>query len=211
MIKAVTESQNESGDQYAQAGGLATEMLSAIRTVTALNAQPDAITRYREFILRGMKVGVYKSLRLGFGQGLFFCMAFFMNALGFWYGAKLLYDQNKPGCTGDGCLSGGKVISVFFCVLVGSSSLGQLAPPIGAFFTAKAAAASIIDIINRKPVIDSMSDDGEKPNERPKGQIELRDVEFAYPSRPNILVCKGYHLTIKPGETLALCGPSGSG
>ena len=43
MIVAISAAQNQSMGQYAKAGGLATEALSAIRTVTALNAQPDII------------------------------------------------------------------------------------------------------------------------------------------------------------------------
>lgn len=43
------------------------------------------------------------------------------------------------------------------------------------------------------------------------GTIELSNVTFAYPSRPNIEVCKGYNLSIKAGETVALCGASGGG
>ena len=49
--QAVTAAQNESADQYAKAGGLATEMLSGVRTVTALNAQPEAVIRYTVSIL----------------------------------------------------------------------------------------------------------------------------------------------------------------
>jgi hypothetical protein len=37
---AITAAQNESLDQYSAAGGIATEALNAIRTVSALNAQP---------------------------------------------------------------------------------------------------------------------------------------------------------------------------
>ena len=49
MIAAITAAQNESAGQYAKAGGLATEMLSGIRTVTALNAQPGI--RERNFTI----------------------------------------------------------------------------------------------------------------------------------------------------------------
>ena len=43
------------------------------------------------------------------------------------------------------------------------------------------------------------------------GAIEFRDVNFHYPTRPDIKVLKGVTLTVNPGETLALVGQSGCG
>jgi ABC-type multidrug transport system fused ATPase/permease subunit len=42
-----------------------------------------------------------------------------------------------------------------------------------------------------------------------RGEIELEDVVFAYPTRPNNQICKGYNLKIQAGQTVALVGPSG--
>ena len=77
-----------------------------------------------------------KGFKVGLGNGMTFCASFFTYALGFWYGAKLIADQKDEGCTNN-CLSGGTVIAVFFCVIIGASALGQLAPPLGALFSAK--------------------------------------------------------------------------
>jgi ATP-binding cassette subfamily B (MDR/TAP) protein 1 len=84
MIQAVAAAQNEASGQYAHAGGLATEMLGAIRTVTALNDQPSAIAKYRTFILEAMEVGLLKSLKVGLGNGVTFMVSFGTYALGFW-------------------------------------------------------------------------------------------------------------------------------
>ena len=170
MIQAVTDATNESAGQYAQAGGLATEMLTGIRTVTALNAQPDAITRYRKFILKAMDIGMTKGFKVGIWNGVTFCASFFTYALGFWYGAKLIADQKDAGCT-ENCLTGGTVIAVFFCVIIGASALGQLAPPLGSFVAAKAAAGTVMELMRRKPLIDGLSDEGDKPSTRPKGLL----------------------------------------
>ena len=78
------------------------------------------------------------------------------------YGAKLIIDGKKHGCDAHGdCLTGGTIIAVFFCVIVGASGLGQLTPPLSAFFAAKAAMGSVLEVIERKPLIDGLSDEGE--------------------------------------------------
>lgn len=204
MIRAVSSSQNETSDQYAKAGGLATESLNAVRTVTSLNAQPHVISLYREYIVEAMNIGIIKSFKVGLGNGLTFFISFCMYALGFWYGAKLIADCKDNG--DNGCYSGGTIISVFFCVLVGASALGQVTPPLNMFFTAKAAAGAMIEVINRKSLINGLSTDGLKPDVKSSGNITIEDIIFAYPSRPDIDVCNNYQLDIKSGETVALCG-----
>jgi ATP-binding cassette subfamily B (MDR/TAP) protein 1 len=59
MINAITSATSQSLEQYAAAGGLATEALNSIRTVTALNIQPDVITRYRFYLIDAMNVSFF--------------------------------------------------------------------------------------------------------------------------------------------------------
>lgn len=42
-----------------------------------------------------------------------------------------------------------------------------------------------------------------------RGELELRDVTFSYPSRPSIVVFRGFSLSVAAGQTVALVGESG--
>jgi ATP-binding cassette, subfamily B (MDR/TAP), member 1 len=44
-----------------------------------------------------------------------------------------------------------------------------------------------------------------------KTHVEFKDVVFSYPTRPKKKVMKGFNLSIEPGQTIALVGPSGGG
>ena len=47
--------------------------------------------------------------------------------------------------------------------------------------------------------------------EKAVGHLELQDLGFAYPTRPEVPVFANFNLTVEPGQTVALVGPSGSG
>ena len=213
MIGAITEAVNNAGENYAAAGGVASETLGNIRTVTSLNAQPSIISRYRLYLLDAMQVGIRKGRDVGIGNGAVFSAAFLTYSLGFWYGGKLVADDLDRNCdiNVESCLTGGTVLAVFFCVIMGSIALGQVVPPLSSFLAAKVAITPMLEIINREPEIDGLSDKGITPEGSGTGNLELKNVNFAYPSRPDIQVCKDYNLSIVAGETIALVGASGSG
>lgn len=68
----------------------------------------------------------------------------------------------------------------------------------------------MFSIIDRKSKVDPLSGEGIKIDGL-KGEIKLRNVHFAYPSRPDAPVLHGLDLDIAPGKITALVGASGSG
>jgi ATP-binding cassette subfamily B (MDR/TAP) protein 1 len=75
---------------------------------------------------------------------------------------------------------------------------------------AASAADSLFRTIDRESLIDPLSKSGEHPAEC-KGQIEVQDVHFNYPTRPDVKVLQGLNITIPANKTTALVGASGSG
>lgn len=100
--------------------------------------------------------------------------------------------------------------SVIFAILVAAQALTQIAPQTIALSKATAAASNIFSIIDRESLIDSLSTAGEKIANF-KGDIEIRNLRFAYPSRPDVPVLHGLNLDIPSDRTTALVGASGSG
>jgi ATP-binding cassette, subfamily B (MDR/TAP), member 1 len=119
-----------------------------------------------------------------------------------------------------GELTAGTVLTVLFAVIIGAFSLGSLGPRIEAFAKASAAAQKIFQTLQRRPTIDSLDDNGKKPDGI-KGTIELKNVSFIYPARPEgtslwngltvVTVLKDVSMCIPEGKFTAVVGPSGSG
>ena len=75
---------------------------------------------------------------------------------------------------------------------------------------ASSAASDLFAVIDRESAIDPTSHVGLTP-ETCEGQIAVRDIQFAYPSRPDSQVLGGLTLDIPTRKTTALVGASGSG
>ncbi|KAJ4718787.1 ABC transporter B family protein [Melia azedarach] len=101
-------------------------------------------------------------------------------------------------------------IGAFVVAFIRGWSLGQTAPCISAIAAGKAAAYKLFQTIERKPEIDSYDPNGVKLDDF-RGDRELKDVYFSYPSRPNEQIFNGFSLFTPSGMTAALVGQSGSG
>ncbi|VDK82058.1 unnamed protein product [Onchocerca ochengi] len=109
-----------------------------------------------------------------------------------------------------GEITPGTVFAVFWAITVGAIRLVHTLPQIGIFTAAKFVAGEIFQTIDLKPKIDCLSPHGLIPT-HVKGQIELHNVHFCYPNRPDVKILNNISFTVSPGSTVALVGHSGCG
>jgi ATP-binding cassette subfamily B (MDR/TAP) protein 1 len=109
---------------------------------------------------------------------------------------------------GKGLASFKSVMKSFFVLIVTALAMGEtlaLAPDI---LKGNQMVASVFDVTDRKTEV--TSDVGEELM-TVEGTIELRGIQFSYPSRPEAVIFKDFNLKIRSGQCMALVGQSGSG
>ncbi|CAD6198758.1 unnamed protein product [Caenorhabditis auriculariae] len=191
----------EEAKKYAEAGNIAEEAITSIRTVVAFNGQPYELDRYSQALAICSRIGVKKGVLLGVGIGMTFLIGFSSYCFTFWLGTNFIYDGKMDGNT---------VMTVFFSVMLGAMALGQAGPQIAAVATAQGAAGVLYELIDREPEIDAYSPEGVSPA-RLRGEVTVQNVCFSYPRRPDITVLNNVSFTTQPGKTVALVGASGCG
>uniref|UniRef100_A0A453FAI5 ABC transporter B family member 11 n=1 Tax=Aegilops tauschii subsp. strangulata TaxID=200361 RepID=A0A453FAI5_AEGTS len=172
---------------YSDAADTVELTIGSIRTVVSFNGEKKAIEMYNKFIKNAYMTVVEEGLVSGFGMGSVFCIIFSSYGLAFWYGGKLIIDKGYTG---------GKI--------------SNATPSISAIVGGQSAAYRLFETIERKPKIDSDDTSG-IVLENIKGDVEIKDVYFSYPARPEQLVLDGLSLQVACGTTMAIVGESGSG
>ncbi|CAG4976005.1 unnamed protein product [Colias eurytheme] len=191
---------------YSVAGVIAEEVLSSIRTVVAFGGEEKEIERYSKRLHPAQSMGVRKGVFSGIGSGVMWFIIYATYALSFWYGVGLILESRQEE---QPVYTPAVLMIIFFSVLQGAQNVGLTAPHLEAMACARASAASIFAVLDRKPRIDSLSTEGTRPELN--GDLELKDVYFKYPARPDVQVLNGLSLKINRNETVALVGSSGSG
>ncbi|KAJ1504658.1 (ABC) transporter, partial [Coelomomyces lativittatus] len=199
--KVTAQFASKSIQAYASAGGVAEEMISAIRTVVSFGGEHQAAEKYHTKLKEASKQENKKGYISGIGIACIFFFIFSMYALGFWAGSKLLANNT---------LTLGSLVNVFMAFLIASFSLGNAAPNISYFATARVAAFKIFQVIDRKSVVNPFDEGGKKPDTL-KGHIVFKNVNFAYPTRLDVPILIDFNMEVLPGQTVALVGQSGSG
>ncbi|XVF80464.1 hypothetical protein PTKIN_Ptkin15bG0076000 [Pterospermum kingtungense] len=167
--------------------------------VASFTGEKQAISNYNKFLVSAYRSGVYQGSVSGLGLGMVMLIMFCSYALAIWYGGRMILEKGYT-----------EVVSVIVAIMTGSMSLGQASPCMNAFASGQAAAFKMFETIRRKPEVDAYDTKG-KMLEDIRGDIELRDVYFSYPARPEEQIFSGFSLFIPSGTTAALVGHSGSG
>ena len=160
------------------------------------------MNRYDEYLQTAHKEGNKKSLLFGiiFSAQTFLVMS--GTALAFWEGFRLFQSGEIDNV--------GTVFTVVLSVTLGATSVMLVLPQLQSITNASSAASELFSIIDKPSLLDPFSPEGRQPTSF-TGEIQIRDLRFAYPTRPTAQVLQGLELSIPAGKTTALVGPSGCG
>ncbi|KAL5717003.1 ABC-type xenobiotic transporter [Ranunculus cassubicifolius] len=184
-----------------QAGSIAEQTIVQIRTVFSFVGESRALQAYSSALRISQRTGYRTGFARGIGLGATYFTVFCCYALLLWYGGYLVRHNTA---------NGGLAIATVFSVMIGGLALGQSAPSMTAFAKAKVAAAKIIRTIDHKPNVDRNAESG-LMLDAITGHLELKNIDFSYPSRPDDKILCDFTLNVPSGKTIALVGSSGSG
>jgi ATP-binding cassette subfamily B (MDR/TAP) protein 1 len=201
-ISVIVKYEIETTKLHSAAAVIAQDAISSIRTIHAFTAQKKFVRDYDAKLNAARDLGAKESPFVG---GMLGSQSFIVTsgtALAFWQGYRM-YQSGEIA-------SVGTVMTVVLSVTLGTTSLQLIGPQIQAITAAAAAAAELFEIIDKKSELDPLDPAGQKPTSC-IGEIEVKDLTFAYPSRPSAPVIKNLSLHIPAGKTTALVGASGCG
>jgi ATP-binding cassette subfamily B (MDR/TAP) protein 1 len=191
---------------FGSASAIASEALSNIGLVHALGAGDRLEEQFRSHLGEARTQGIRKATAAAVQAGLLYFIAFSASALGYWQGSRKVANALE----GNGNASVGEIYTVTFILLDGAIVLSQVAPMLPLFSGALAAFERLRKDIETQPTIDDSSVAADA-SLQPNGAVELRNVTFTYPSRPEHPVLNKISITCEPGCLTAIVGLSGSG
>lgn len=203
---------------YTKSVDIGVEAITSIKTIASLSLEEETLRTYRRS-LKGPRKETFKvTMHASLWQAMTYFLGNLVNALAYWWGAKQIIAGNYTQT---------QFLIVVFSLLVSAllwSQMFALAPELSSARAAMARILSLIEIGSdkmqghvRSPPTNDSNDPEATAEPKPiasnheASSVQLRDVHFAYPARPDIKVLNGLSIDIRPGQFCALVGPSGAG
>ncbi|KAH0707626.1 hypothetical protein KY290_010265 [Solanum tuberosum] len=198
LLKSMSEKSIKAQEESSK---LAAEAVTNLRTVTAFSSQARILQMLKEAQEGPLRESIRQSWFAGIVLGTTNSLQSCTWALFFWYGGYLMAEGNI----------GAQALFQTFVLL---SSNGLVIADLGTMTKDLArgtdAVSSVFATLDRYSLIEPEDSDGYKPK-KITGHIEMCEVDLAYPARPNVIIFKGFSITIDAGKSTALVGQSGSG
>ena len=191
----------ENQDWIAASSGAASEALLSVQTVQAFTHE-DATRSEFATVTEKSFAAAKARIKTRAVMTVIVIFLVFAGVVGvLWVGAR---DVRT------GTMSVGALIQFVIYAVMVAGAVGALSEIWGEIQRAAGATERLVELLGTE---DSVRDPA-RPKALPRpvrGEIEFRDVTFRYPARPEASALNGVSLIAKPGETVALVGPSGAG
>ena len=191
----------ENQDWIAASSGAASEALTSVQTVQAFTHESATRRQFAEVTEKSF-LSAKTRIKTRAAMTVIVIFLTFAGIVGvLWVGAR--------DVRADVMSVGALIQFVIYAVMV-AGAVGALSEIWGELQRAAGATERLVELLGTE---DSVRDPL-RPLALPrpvKGDIAFEDVTFRYPARPEASALNGVSLHVRPGETVALVGPSGAG
>ncbi|ORX95493.1 P-loop containing nucleoside triphosphate hydrolase protein [Basidiobolus meristosporus CBS 931.73] len=202
-IGALTAIEEETQEAYEQSAKIACEAILNIRTVVGLAKESHFEAQYESATSVPHQYVRRKAYLGSAGFAMAQSIIYWIYAAGFYAGLRFV-DA--------GVMEWSEIFTTMFYIVFLAMNLGQMAAQIPTYVKGKQSAIHIFDLLDKRTTIDALADGISFPSDKPPmGSVSLNEVDFHYPTRPDIDIFHGFGMEANPGQTLALVGPSGCG
>jgi ATP-binding cassette subfamily B protein len=199
--RSVRALSRQAQDTLAHASAYASESLAQVRVLQAFTHEDVTAARFAKAVDRSFDAAKARAkARAGLTAIAIFLV--FVSVVGvLWFGAQDVLS---------GTMTGGTLGQFVLYAVLAAAAVGSLSEVWGEVAQATGAAERLGELLRVQSEIKSPSYPKALP-EPPRGEITFRDVSFTYPLRPETRALDDVSFKVKPGERIALVGPSGAG
>jgi len=199
--KRVRNHSRTSQDRIADVGAIATETLGAMKVVQAFGQEDREAARFAKAVSDTFAAARARILLRAVMTAIVIGLVFGSITLVLWEGA---IDVAA------GRISGGAIAAFVLTGGIVAGAFGALTEVYGDLLRGAGAAGRLSELLRERPEIATPA----QPRALPQpavGALVFDDVRFHYPTRRDVAALNGFSLDVKPGETVAVVGPSGAG
>lgn len=189
-------------DKLAESNTVLQETLMGISNVKAFSNERYETERYSTTLRSVVKIAIKGATFRGmFASFIIFCM-FGAVVTVIWYGSSLVLSGN---------ITVGDLTTYIIYSMFVAGSMGSFPELYANVQKAIGASERVLEILDEKGEDISLNEADYVIKDPLNGNITFENIDFHYPSRPDMQVLDHVSFSIKSGEKLALVGPSGAG
>ena len=190
-----------SQDRVADVGAIVSETLGAMKIVQAFGQEPRESERFSSAVEDAFGTARRRIRLRAVMTAIIISIVFGSITVVMWQAALDVAA---------GRLTGGTVAAFVFTGAIVAGAFGALTEVYGELLRGAGAAGRLAELLAEVPEIKAPANPVRLPDPA-QGALSFEHVHFRYPTRPEVSALADFSLQVRPGETVAVVGPSGAG